>query len=187
MRFTLMSLLIVLTVAGGWLIADAEEKKPQGTVIRVGLFDSRAIAVAFAGSELHDAELKEVRKRYDAAKASGDEKTKAAIEKEMEARQARMHHQGFGTASVQDILDRIEEKLPALAAEAGVDVLVSKWDVAWQRDGAKTVDVTWPLVEVFGASERVRGWVEDLQKKDPISASDIDAHHTEKGVDPKGG
>lgn len=182
MRFILLGLVIALTLAGGWLAA-AEARPPA---IRVGCFDSRAIAVAFAGSSLHRAELEDVRKRYEAAKASADAKTREAIETMMEARQAKMHQQGFGTASVSDILRRIEAKLPAVAAAAGVDLLVSRWDVAWQREGVQTVDVTWPLVEVFGPEEKTRGWIRDLLKKDPVPAEDVGAHHREKGVDHRG-
>lgn len=172
----MIAALAAALVAGAWVMARADEDASPPAPLRVGVFDSRAIAVAFASSDLHDAEMQALRKRHEAAKAAGDEKTVAAIEEEAKAHQAAMHLQGFGRASVLDILAKIEAKLPDVAAEAGVDLLVSKWDVAWQREDVDVVDVTWPLAEVFEPDERVRGWIEQVLEKEPVPHGEIRAH-----------
>jgi hypothetical protein len=79
-----------------------------------------------------------------------------------------MHQQGFGTAPVDNILKHIEHQLPAIAREAGVDVIVSKWQITWQAPGVETVDVTDLMVKPFKPSERTLKTIAELRRHAPI-------------------
>jgi hypothetical protein len=134
--------------------------------VRVGVFDSRAVAVAYAHSPQNRATLEALIKERDSAT---DAKVKAACEKKGEAMQARLHQQGFSTASVADILAVIEQDLPAIASEAGVDVMVSKWDLAYRRDGVEFVDVTSRIIAPFQPDDRVKKMIAGLEGVEPLS------------------
>jgi hypothetical protein len=114
--------------------APAQEPatNPPGGKQRVGVYDSRAIAVAFMGSEVYQAtvgkQLTAMRAEHDAAKAAGNQKRVAELEAEGQARQVLLHKQGFSTAPVDDILTLIQDKMPEIAKAAGVGPIVSKWD-----------------------------------------------------------
>jgi hypothetical protein len=95
---------------------------------RVGIYDSRAVAVAFAGSAAFNRWLSNLKAEHEKAKASGDQKRVAELEAEGAARQRLLHMQGFSTAPVTNILDQIKDKLPAINEKAGVSMLLSKWD-----------------------------------------------------------
>ena len=73
----------------------------------------------------------------------------AALDALGPAMQKRLHEQGFGTAPVDDIIARIEDKLPDIAKEAGVDVIVSKWTLTYRSPAAKFVDVTGLIAAEF--------------------------------------
>jgi len=126
------------------------------------------MAVAFAPSEVHETSLKALIKEHAEAKAAGDEEKAKRLEAEGQARQDLMHQQGFGTAPVDNILKHIEDQLPAIAREAGVDVIVSKWQITWQAPGVDTVDVTDLMVRPFKPNERTLKTIAEIRRQAPI-------------------
>jgi hypothetical protein len=158
---------IFSTVGTGW--SETAGRKPAQK-IRIGTYDSRAVAVAYAGSEHFSNWLKNLKADHARAKANGDTVLAARLEATGADRQKRMHRQAFSTASVDDIMEEIQEKLPAIRAEAGVDVLVSKWDKETLRDypNAQEVDVTMALIDALAPTDRQRKYAIDIQKKNPI-------------------
>jgi len=153
--------------------ARAEETSgtATGATVRVGIYDSRSIAVASAGSEASNRRLSALAAEYEKAKAGADRKRMAELEAEGSGRQKLMHQQAFSTAPVDNILEQIKDRLPAIMANAGVSALVSKWDKAGlaRHKGAQLVDVTPALVDAFHPSDRQRQRALEIQKHDPIS------------------
>jgi hypothetical protein len=149
--------------------ATAAEKEKM----RVGTFDSRAIAAAYAASDFNNAYVKRLKQEHDKAKAAGDKAKLAELEAEANAQQERLHQQGFGTASVADILEHVKDKLPAIAKEAGVDAIASKWDIAYRAPAAEFVDVTPLMVKPFQPNERTLRIIEDLGKRAPVPAKEL--------------
>jgi hypothetical protein len=154
---------------GGGLAATAAEKEK----LRVGTFDSRAIAAVYAASDFNNAYVKRLKQDYDQAKTAGDKAKLAEIEAEANAHQDRLHQQGFGTASVADILEHVKDKLPGIAKEAGVDAIVSKWDIAYRAPAVEFVDVTPLLIKPFQPNERTLRIIGDLSKKPPVPAKEL--------------
>ena len=62
--------LAVYTTVG----AQQSQEKTSGSKVRVGTFDSRAVAMAYFGSEPFKRQLNDLRAEYEKAKAAGDEK-----------------------------------------------------------------------------------------------------------------
>lgn len=145
--------------------------KVTATKVRVGTYDSRSVAIAFAGSAPFNQWLSGLRAERAKAMAAGDQKRVAELEAEGASSQRRMHMQGFSTAPVTNILDQIKDKLPAIKEKAGVAVLVSKWDTAAlaQYRDADFVDVTEALIDALNPTERQRQSALEIQKHKPIS------------------
>jgi hypothetical protein len=164
---------IVLTGCLASMLAGAAEPEaaPAAAVkTRVGTYDSRAVAVAFCGSEAFNQRLAEQKKAKDQAEAAGDRQKIEALRAEAAAGQQLLHKQGFSTAPVDDILERIKDRLPGIQERAGVSALVSKWDkpgLARYPD-AEFVDVTMALVDAFNPNPRQRKSAVEIQKHDPI-------------------
>ena len=142
---------------------------------RIGVYDSRAIAVAFIGSPVFKAsegkKLAEMKTEYDKAKTEGNQKRVAELDAWGKAHQTLLHKQGFSTAPVDNILAQIKDRLPAIKQKAEVSVLVSKWDTKTlaKYPSAKRIDVTMELVDVFNPNERQRKSAVEVQKHKPIS------------------
>jgi len=154
--------------------AQESSAKPGNTRARLGTFDSRAVAIAYYRSDLFlKGTLGEARKEMQAAQAASDEKRAQAIGERMKALQDQVHRQGFGAAPVGDILERIRDKLPGVAAEAGVDVIVSKWNVIWSGPKVAATDVTDLLVKPFHPDKATREILKQLPKTKPVPLEDL--------------
>jgi Skp family chaperone for outer membrane proteins len=141
---------------------------PAKETLRVGTFDSRAIATAYGNSEMFKQILSSMFEKYNQAKKEGNEKLIKELEALGPASQQVMHQQGFSIACVADILEKVEAELPKVAQEAGVDIIVSKWEVMFKNPSIETVDITSHLVKLFNPSERGLKWIESLQEQPPI-------------------
>jgi len=147
---------------------------PASAKVRLGTFDSRALAVAWAASDAHDRELEDVREEHEAAKARGDAARVAAIDARMRAHQDELHKQGFGVWPVDDILEHVEPDLPRIAADARADVIVCKWDVVYRAPDVELIDVTRAMVAPFDPSERTLRMIEDLMARDPVPLEELE-------------
>lgn len=157
----------VLGVALATLTSPARAQS-NGTE-RIGIYDSRAVAVAYAGSSFQQAKMNELVSQQMKAKASGDKKALARIESEGRTWQAQLHKQGFSTAPVNDLLAHISSELPKIQADAGVTQLISKWNKPelQKHTSAEKIDVTMKLVDAFHPNERQRNYAIEIQKKKP--------------------
>jgi len=145
--------LFVLTLSA----QDITKTNGSPTVV-VGTFDSRAVAVAYVQSDAFRtylvAQRADVAQVLERARSAGDEELVAELDALGPAMQKRLHEQGFGAAPVDDIIARIEEKLPDIARKAGVDVIVSKWTLTYRGPETEFIDVTGLIAAEFNPNER---------------------------------
>ena len=111
---------------------------------RIGVYDSRAVAVAYAGSTFQVKKMKDLTGQLNKAREAGDINGISRLETAGREWQLNLKRQGFGTAPVDDILAEIASDLPKIQHAAGVTSLVSKWNEAelHGRPNAVRIDVT---------------------------------------------
>jgi hypothetical protein len=167
---TSFCLIVFLLAMGALGCASKPAAMSESEPVRIGVYDSRAIAVGWANTAPFNAWWGRLQSEYNQAKAAGDQKRLQELEAEAEARQRLQHMQAFSTAPVDDILAYIEDSLPEIQEEAGVTMLVSKWDeeTLAQYPSAELVDVTMILVDAFQPTERQRQYAIGIQTKEPI-------------------
>ncbi len=83
------------------LAANTEQTKP---VIKIGVFDSRVVALAYFRSAEQMTQLKEMHQEMQQAKAENNEKRIKELEKEDPWTQIRMYQQVFSNAGVSNIM-----------------------------------------------------------------------------------
>ena len=171
------AIVMLLALASIGLIAQGRnEENTKKSLLRVGVYDSRAVAVAYAHSKMNDDVMKAKMAEREQAKADGDQAKLEELEAWGKAQQARRHLQGFGTAPVTDILVYMKDKLPEIAAKAGVDVIVSKWQIDYQHPDIDVVDVTLEIIQPFEPKEQALKWIEQLKAHPPLSQEVIEKH-----------
>jgi hypothetical protein len=77
---------------------------------------------------------------------------------------------------VDNILETIKAKIPEIAKQADVDVIVSKWDIVYQRSGVGFVDVTHLMVKPFDPDEKTLKIIQETQKQDPVPLEKLKKH-----------
>lgn len=169
--FALVALLLAFSAN-----AQAVNQENENPTAVVGTFDSRAIAVAYVRSNRFDKRMKQLQASLEKAMKSGDQKSIALLKAEGPKIQAKIHKQGFGTASVEGILDLVRHKLPPLAKETGVELIVSKWVMTYTDPKAEFVDITDELAALFNPDEATLKVIEELVATEPISDEELDKH-----------
>lgn len=148
----------------------------QTNKLRVGVYDSRAVAVAYANSTEFKEFMKSIEADHKKAKEAKNEKRMKEIEGQIKQRQTRAHEQAFSTGSVIPIIERVKDRLPDLAKQADVQAIVSKWELNHQSPDVEIVDVTDKIVALFHVSERGLKWCREIQQKPPLPIDKISAH-----------
>jgi hypothetical protein len=154
---------------GGRAKAESATAKP----LRVGVYDSRAIAVACLRTEWWNKQIQEKMKERDKAKAAGDTQKVKELEEWGQSSQTKAHLQGFGTAPVKNLLETVKDKLPQVAQQAGVDIIVSKWQIDYQAKDAQFVDVTNAMAALYNPDEKTLKIIEEMKSVKPIAEEEI--------------
>lgn len=166
LRRTVLAMLVLVFPAH----AAAQSPAPHTARDRIGVYDSRAIAIAFAGSPAQRKLLEPLRAAQQRAKQAGDQAEVARIDAQGRALQEQAHRQAFSTAPVDDLFEFIADALPEIRRAAGVATLISMWnetELARHPD-AERVDVTSALVDAFHPLDRQRKVIEEIRKKKPL-------------------
>jgi len=171
MRRSLLITLGALSLGAGIvaLAARADDGNADAERLRIGTYDNRAIAIAFAASEHNPVRLKLA--EHEKAKAAGDDATVEALERWGETFQKQLHFQGFGRYPVSDLLAPVRDKLPDVAAAKGLDAIV--WTCDFTGEGVEVVDVTWDLVKLYDPSPKTARTVAELRTKLPATFAEL--------------
>lgn len=148
----------------------------QTNKFRIGVYDSRAVAVAWANSTEFQATVKTIETEHQKATAAKNEKRLKEIEAQMKSQQRRAHEQAFSTGSVASIMETVKNRLPEVAKQSGVQLIVSKWEVNHQSPEIEAVDVTDKIVALFHVTERGLKWSKEIQQKPPLAIEKIREH-----------
>jgi hypothetical protein len=169
----LVACVLVLALPPLAASAPAGQREEPGC-LRVGVFDSRAVAIVHLRSPAGREPMVDLKRRHAEAEKAGDRALMAELEAAGVAMQDRWHRLGFGTASVRHILRRIEDRLPDLARRAGVDLIVSRWDIVVQEPGIELVDVTEILVGAYEPDDEIQEILAGLAAQPPLTDAELD-------------
>jgi hypothetical protein len=163
---------VVLVVC---LIGSVGKAKAAKSVrpLRVGVYDSRGIAIAYMNSERWDKILKEKLAALEQAKKANDTEKVKELEAWGPAAQEHAHQQGFGMAPVHEYLEVVKDQIPSVAKAAGVEVIVSKWELDYLAPDAETADVTMELAKLFNPREKAYQWIEQMKDQKPIDSKEL--------------
>ena len=160
-----------LTVCVGPATAMAE--KAAKSPMKIGVYDSRGVAVAYARSPEFGESMARLRADYEQAKAKGDSAQVKKLGQEGLWMQVRLHQRGFSTAGVGDLLAKVAGALPGVAREAGVVLLVSKWEMPYQDASVEVVDVTLPIARLFKPDEQTLQILGELKDQKPVPFDEV--------------
>ena len=181
MKFLWTFLVVIFAGWGCQTIVDNQQSAGSGKATKeiIGIYDSRAIAVGFIGSEIYSrtagAEMKEKMAAYAAAKETGDQLLMAELEAWGQAQQAVRHRQGFSTAPIDDILQYIKPDIDRIISEKGLSGMTSKWDKSLKAQylNAHLVDITIELLDALSPNDKQRMSALEIMKSHPVPLENL--------------
>jgi hypothetical protein len=167
--------ILAAAVAFTLLVVDvglSQEAPAPG--LRVGTFDSRAVALAYYRSpDGLDRMKPEWDRQLRDAEAAGDSARVKELKLFMPSFQHLLHQQVFSTGSICNVLREIEDDLPGIAAEADVDLIVSRWELPYTAADVELIDVTPNLVALFELDEETAGFVAQIEDVEPMPLEEM--------------
>jgi hypothetical protein len=171
----------MLLTAVGFTIPSAQETaaaaQEKTKALRVGIFDSRGVALAYGRSARPDcllAKVARLRKEHEQAKEDGDEERMKEIETQPPALQEQIRKQVFGGAPIDDILALIKADMPKVAEAANVRLIVS--GVLHRDPDLELVDITQQMCAPFEPDEATLKMIREIMDQDPIPLEDLANH-----------
>ncbi len=168
-KLIIASIACILALA----LISSNQSQAKAKTIRVGVYDNRAIALAYFGSDYNHFLKK--REEFQKAQASGDSVQIKALNAWVEKFQRKLHFQGFCRAPVDDLLLLVQDKIPGLLESTGVDLIT--WYPDYTGVGVETVDITNQLVALFDPTEGKLKEIEALKGTEPAALADIEHNH----------
>jgi Skp family chaperone for outer membrane proteins len=154
------------------ILAMSPALMAQGTV-RIGTFDSRAVAIAYGQSAAFGTEMKQLMADFQKAKQEKNEKLIAELESKGQTQQKLLHLQGFSIGSVSEILANYKDAVAAVAKEANVSAVVSQYELLYQGSGIETVDVTEALARKINGEPRIVEMLGEIKKVKPLPMIEV--------------
>ena len=163
-----VSAVALCVLTGATALAQSQTNK-----LRMGVYDSRAIAIAYGNSAEFQQSMKSSRADYNKAREEKNDKRMKEIDAQMKLKQRRLHEQGFSTGSVAAIMGKIKDALPGVAKKAGVQAIVSKWELNYPSPEVEVVDVTDELMALFHVNDKGKEWAKQIRTKPPVPMEEI--------------
>jgi hypothetical protein len=164
-RFIAVFTVLLMVCVGGIGFSGQNVTADRGK-LRVGVYDSRAVAIAYVRHNSDAEQLKKLSTDLRAAEARNDKNTAADIRAQGERLQTLRHLQGFSNAPVDDIMKSLADRLPAIAQEANVAMIAPTVD--FRDDSIEIVDVTDKLVAEFSPDERTKKILAEVKSVKPL-------------------
>jgi hypothetical protein len=164
----LFALLVVGLVA--FLNAGlAGDDPPQAKKVRIGTYDSRAIAIAYAPSRFNP--VREKMAAYEKAKAAGDRAKMKELETWGEQHQRLLHFQGFGRVPVTELLEPVKDEVAKLARQRQLTAITMHCD--FLGADVEVVDVTDDLVKLYDPSKKALGHIQAIRTAKPVPLTEL--------------
>jgi hypothetical protein len=143
-----------------------------GDRVRLGTYDSRAVAIAYGRSKAFLDRVSELGEQHKRAREAGDQERAEQLAKQGQELQVRIHLQGFSNAPVDDVLASVSDRLPEIAQRRGVAAIVPS---ANYRDDARVevVDVTDDLTALFNPDAQTQKIITDLKRRAPLPIEQV--------------
>lgn len=148
-----------------------DERVSESVPLRLGTYDSRAVAIAYGRSGYNRKRIDGLMVRHQRAVEAGDERLAAELAREGEAHQVRMHLQAFSNARVDDALDPVRDRLASIAEDAGVGAIVAAAD--YRAASVEVVDVTDAIVRLYNPDAQTLRIIADCRGKAPKPIEEI--------------
>jgi hypothetical protein len=137
--------------------------------VRIGTYDNRSVAVAYAASKHNP--VKDKWAAYEKAKTADDKAKIKELQAWGEEHQKLLHFQGFGRVPVSDLLEPVKDQVRDLATKKGLAAITMSCDFVGAY--VEIVDVTEDLVKLYEPSERTLKMARGVRNAKPVGLVEL--------------
>ncbi len=164
----LMLLLSMLTL----FIPALSAPKNKNTV-KIGVYDSRVIVLAYSRSPLFKEHMNFFGQRSDSAEAAGDSMKLKELSVEAISFQHLLHQWVFSTASTAALFDLVKDGIADIAKHAGVDMIVSKFEMTYKNSKLELVDLTDQIAQLFKPENDFKKMAGEVKNTEPVNLDEL--------------
>ena len=84
-----------------------------------------------------------------------------------------LHQMVFSNGSIGIVMAIIKDKLPELAKTAGVNIIISKWELNFSDPSIEIVDLTSQVAQLFQPKENIDQMSKDISAQQPIQIDEF--------------
>lgn len=160
-----MKRMILLTLLSIIIISSPGCSKAK---MRVGVYDSRAVAIWYFRSDDYMKGITAMREEMKNAKAKGDTMLVKKLNEKGPLMQRIAHDKGFGRGSVAEILEKKADVIKAIAKKDKLSAVVSKWELNYAGSDIEQVDITVELLKALNAKDDIFKMIGEMSKVQPV-------------------
>jgi hypothetical protein len=159
-------LLVVVLVLCGGVLAISSEKSSTDSKLRVGVYKSWVVALAYARSKTGLERINSVCQKAKKAEADGDKETYEKLSFEIKELRKLGHLQVFGDEPIDEYIEEITPALKEIAKEQNLDLITAK--IFYDSEKIEQVDITDLLVKQFEPDETTMKMIEGMKNYKPL-------------------
>jgi hypothetical protein len=179
-RFLLGITVVIAIIFSGLAICARSETAAEEHKIRIGYFNTRAIAMAYTQSRIFNEKITKIVTQAKEAKASGNDKIYKKLDAELKMEQEKIHWQVFSNARIDDILTQVRPSYEQIAQKANVAAIAE--NVVYNDTKVELVDVTELVAEQFKPNEATKEKMQQIIKKPPASFEEMKQAESERKI-----
>jgi len=147
-------------------------QKNSGT-LKIGVYDSRVVVFAYSRSVMFRERMKKMGQQSDSANKASDTVKIRELSIQAISFQHLLHLMVFGSGSIATITDLVKEHFPDVAKNAGVSMIVSKFELAYKDPSTEIIDLTDQISQLFKPTENIDKMVAEIEKTAPVPLDDL--------------
>ena len=162
---SVIAMVAILMLASASNGAIAQKTK---AVIKIGTYDSRIVTFAWSRSDYFKQHLIKFNQQNDSADKAHDTARIKELTVGIMSYQHLLHQMVFSNGSIGIVMAIIKDKLPELAKTAGVNIIISKWELNFSDPSIEIVDLTSQVAQLFQPKENIDKMSGDISQQQPI-------------------
>ena len=166
----LIAVLILSIVFTTGNIAFAQKKNAP---VKIGTYDSRIVIFAWSRSEYLKEYMTKFARQSDSATKANDTARLKELSVGIMSYQHLLHQMIFSNGSIIMAMNIVKDKLPELAKNEGISMIVSKWELNFSDPSIAIIDVTDQVAKLFNPKENIDKMAADIKKQEPVPLEDL--------------
>ncbi len=163
-------MLICITVLISASVFQATDSFAQNSPnrMKIGVYDSRVVVFAWSRSNYFKEHFEKIRQHSDSVIKTNDTLKIKEVSIQAMSYQHLLHQMVFSNGSAAGIMELVKDKLPDVAKEAGVKIVLSKYELSYQDPSVEIVDLTPQVCQLFKPTENIDKMADGIKKSQPI-------------------